>query len=458
MRIRLLLLLTLVLASCEPAQRYPAPPSTPSAAQPREKEDLPQHWSWMRPFATARDVPIEFVSATNPDWAALPKFWNQKIHPAAGMRTIHLGLEPLHAVVAVAAAEQMEVLRIKVPLGLPDPNPLIPSANPPTFEKWRLGKKLFFARLLRSGTETYACADCHQPARGFADARPMPLKGAVNTLSLINALYNRRQFWDGRAGALEEVVVRSLEDERPAPDAPGRQPAEATHIWGGLVKELARDEGFRQGFETVFGISQPTQDAIAKALATYVRTILSGDSLFDRADAERQRAKAATLSSVHFLVVLDDAALKALGNGKLSKDEAAKQIAHGHELFHGKAHCVSCHGGSLFTDHDYHNLGVSPLDGFVAKRMGRIATVPLGLKEERLMGAYRTPTLRALPRTSRYLHDGRRITLHEVVRFFDSDREQQLGLTDTEIDALVLFLEALDGTPVDPVVAAPGAK
>jgi cytochrome c peroxidase len=466
---RILLLLPLTLAACERAQRYPAPDALAPVARVKATQEQSADWSWLPAHGTAQEMPIEFIAPANPLWPTLPEFWNQKIPVAGGMRTIHIGLQPLAAVSVLAAASQLEGLSVKVPRGLPDPNPLIPSANPPTFEKWRLGKKLFFAAVLRSGIESYSCASCHQPEHGFTDKRLTAPHGIVNTPSLINAVYNRHQFWDGRAGTLEEVVVRSLPD---APEAIGAARAEVTHVWREMVVEVARNQEYLAAFDAVFGIPIPTQDAIAKALATYMRTILSGDSLYDRAEAQRRRTGAKELDSAHFLAALDDAALKTLGEGKLKKDEAAQRLAQGHRLFHGKAKCAACHRGELFTDFDFHNIGLNTKDSLPSldKPTGRFAVVPIGLKETRLIGAYKTPTLRALPRTARYFHDGRRISLGEVVEFYDhailstpdlaadlrnGDRPQDLGLKSDEIDALVLFLEALDGTPVDAVIAAP---
>ncbi len=272
--------------------------------------------------------------------------------------------------------------------------------------------------------------------------------------------------------ALEEVLVRSLEDERPASEDPQRPPPEMTHRWGGLVNELAARPTYRATFEALFGIAQPTQDAIAKALATYMRTLLSGDSLYDRAEARRRAAKAPALTADHFLPLLDDATLKVLGGGKLSKADAAGQLARGYDLFHGKAKCAVCHAGPLFSDNDFHNIGITAaakLPPFVPPS-GRITTVPIGLKETRLVGAFKTPSLRALPRTAPYFHNGKRHSLRTVVAFYDHEiwpspylaaalrdgnHEQNLHLTEAEIDALVLFLKSLDGTPLDPIVAAP---
>jgi cytochrome c peroxidase len=147
-------------------------------------------------------------------------------------------------------------------------------------------------------------------------------------------------------------------------------------------------------------------------------------------------------------------------------------LAKGHELYKGKARCAQCHNGPLFTDQDYHNVGYPGDEGAppIGKETGRAAQVPVGLKQARLIGAFRTPSLRNLIKTQPYFHNGLLRTLPQVVDFYDSgvqpslrlakalkddDREQQLNLTPEERDALVMFLRSLEGTPVDAKVQAP---
>src|SRR5438105_4968487 len=156
MRFRpLLLAFCLAFASCEQARRYPSVGEAPKTiVEKKPQEELHAHWAWMRPMAEPFAVPMEFVPPTAPDWQSLPKFWNQVPPAFAGRQTIHIGLPPLEAVAAMLMAERVPTtIRIKVPAGLPDPNPFIPAANPPTYAKWRLGKKLFFAAVLKSGGE-----------------------------------------------------------------------------------------------------------------------------------------------------------------------------------------------------------------------------------------------------------------------------------------------------------------
>ena len=151
----------------------------------------------------------------------------------------------------------------------------------------------------------------------------------------------------------------------------------------------------------------------------------------------------------------------------------------GHELFHGKAGCVTCHHGPLFTDHDYHNIGYPGKDGApdVGVETGRSVQVPVGLKEWRLVGAFRTPSLRNLARTAPYFHDGSHATLRIVVEFYNGGvqpsfhlaaplkdailpgrldekdtRPPPPHLTDAEKEALVIYLRSLQGGPVDAVL------
>ncbi|MCI0683880.1 MAG: c-type cytochrome [Gemmataceae bacterium] len=471
-----LLLGTVTILGCQRAVRYPGVGAANAPAEEQKITPLPT-WSWQLPWLPPEaDVPIVFIAHGHKDWDSLPAFWNVFPPPAAGLRTIHFAQSPLGGAAAMVLADRLETVKIKVPLGLPDPTSNIPAANPPTFGKWKLGREIFFARKLSSGYDTFSCASCHQPDHGFAEDRGNTLGGTRNTLGLINSAYWRHQFWDGRAGALEEVVVRSLDDEAAAEHTSSSDRPQETHRWGGLVRALDADVDFRFRFETVFGLKQPTQDAVAKALATYLRTILSGNSLYDRAEHERLRQQAPQLRAEHFAMFLDGPALAALEPGVADKDSVAKQLVRGHRLFHDKG-CVACHRGPLFTDHDFHNIGVGESSRFriSGQETGRFVQVPIGLKEARLVGAFRTPSLRALPRTAPYFHDGSFPDLLRVVKYFNhsiagniylaeplradpTGLAKALDMDSDDQDALVLFLRSLDGGPVDRIVAAPGER
>jgi cytochrome c peroxidase len=480
---RTLPLLLLAAAGCQPAGRYPIAPPGPSAAARDAASRPAPDYAWLVPNPPL-DIPIRFVdAASRPDeWKALPAFWNHQWGGVAGQRTAHLGLPPLGALAALRLSAAHEVIKIKVPLGLPDPTPHIPAVNPPTHGKWLLGKKLFFDRELLPGPSlerTYACADCHRPATGYAQDRPKAPYGRMNAPTLLNCVYNRRQFWDGRAEHLEEVIQRNLEDEG-RPGVPendsGDQAPEVLHRWGGVVRRLRNQPVYVRDFLRVFGTA-PTQDNVAKALATYLRTLLSGNSVYDRAEAARAERRGAALMTADFRAALDDKTLKALVGEALTGQEAAEQMLLGHTLFFGKARCAVCHPGPLFTDRDFHNVGVGESEFFENARpgqeQGRFAHLPPGLKARRYLGAFKTPTLRSLPRTAPYFHDGSRPTLGAALDYFNRETRVDLNrfldpellngdgtawhpdLTEAELRGLEMFLKSLDGAPVPPDVAGP---
>ena len=463
------------IAGCQRAARYQAAIPV-KAVTPDEKLTAQPTWSWQLPqyAPQADDAPIVFIAHGHPEWDGLRQFWTDFPPRAAGTRTIHFGQSPLAIAGTMLLAGQLESVKIKVPLGLPDPTPNIPAGNPPTRERWRLGRQIFFARKLVGGADTFACVTCHKPAFGFAEEnRPITHNGIRNTLSLINSVYNHHQFWDGRATALEEVLVRTLDDELISGEKPPRRWPQEIHRWGGLVRALDGDIDIRTRFEMVFGLKQPTQDAIAKALATYMRTILSGDSLYDRAEQERRGKKDPILLATHFESMLDARALASLQADAESKDAVAKKLERGHKLFQANG-CATCHPAPLFTDHDFHNIGIGESVRFrkSGEETGRFAHVPIGLKETRLIGAFRTPTLRALPRTAPYFHDGSASDLRIVVTYFargvNDNRylaaplridalghARQLELSEADQAALILFLRTLDGEPVDLLIVTP---
>jgi cytochrome c peroxidase len=425
------------------------------------------------------DTPIVFVPTTSAEWAKLPAYWNAAPFPA-GLPSAHLGLAPIGMAAAWALVEHHAAVKIKVPRGLPDPTPHIPHANPPTVGKWRLGKALFFMPIVKVGSKSVSCAVCHDPASGFAQSPGNPTGAKFDSPSLLNAVYNRRQFWDGRADSLEETLFRGFEDEGASSPDKRLERGLEQHDWRGFVRDLVdkKDENLHRQFEAVFGIKHPTQDAVARSLATYIRTLLSGDSIHDAAEQARMDAAAPALTAAHFAAALkDDAAAASLRDSVHDKtptrDELPSLLMKGHALFHGKARCAQCHRGPLFTDHDFHNIGFDDKEGWPTggKETGRAVHVPVGLKEIRLVGAFRTPTLRNLIGTNPYFHDGSRKSLRDVVYYYnvgvppfspyvakalkDGDQPQMLVLTREDNDALVCFMRSLQGRRVDPLLTAP---
>jgi cytochrome c peroxidase len=457
----------LVVLGCQPAARYNPDLASALENQPKGPEPIPDDYAWLPPLPNSRDIPILFLDAvTNADeWNKLEKFWNWVPLPGTGQSTIHFGLPPLQAVSALVLTEQVKtVIKIKVPLGLPNPAKLIPAANPPTLLKWSLGRRLFFDKSLLSPGRELACASCHNPKEGFTENGPV-LRVKMKAPSLINCAFNQTQFWDGRVTYLEEVVQRSLEDERPGvkPDPQD----DVRHAWKGIVGRLRGSSGdYPEVFRTVFG-TYPTQDNVAKALATYLRTILSANSLHDKAERERQGKQ---MEAKHYEKWLTPETARALER-PLTPSSASQLIFQGYQLFHGKARCSLCHPAPLFTNHDFHNAGVRE-SADAPETSGRIVIVPIGVKDQRLEGAFKTPALRGLLQTSPFMHDGSLRTLDAVIKYFNTgleggrhldpllrmsdglERGRSLGLGEEEVRALVLFLKALDGEPVDPLIAA----
>jgi cytochrome c peroxidase len=455
-----LALFPLLLAGCQPARRYPQPPAP--ARQPARAVPLPANQLWLEPAASTQDVPIVFVAAGSAEWAGLPHFWNRFPPPLTGTATAHLGQSPLGAALALLVLDRLDVVKIKVPLGLPDPTPLVPAANPPALLKWKLGKRLFFDPELLPARDGGSCARCHIPERGFT----LPFAPPGDTLqmhppSLLNCVYNRSQFWDGRVRALEEVIGGALASDQPG--VPG-----ITHAWPGLVARLRGSKEYRGAFMQAFAIRQPTLDATAKALAIYLRTLLSGNSLFDQAVSQAGKRGPYGLKVEDFAAVLDDEGLERLGQKGATRQETARALWTGWRLFHGDAGCARCHGGPTFTNHGFHNIGIRESE-YLAKpgeEAGRFHWLAVGLKDARLIGAFRTPTLRNLPRTGPYFHDGSAGTVEEAVQFFNRRLDarfndhldpllltgprtaQRLDLHLEDVRALALFLRALDGETV----------
>lgn len=287
----------------------------------------------------------------------------------------------------------------------------VPADNPLTPEKVALGRELFLDPIL-SADRSVSCASCHDPERSFTDDRPKSVGvfdrvGPRRVPKLLNRGYGRSFFWDGRIPTLEEQVlqpvINSLEMDLEVSEA---------------VARLSADPGYPSEFREAFGRA-PNRDDLARALASYVRTILSGDSRYDRYVA------GATES-------LDEAELLGL------------------EVFRGKGNCVTCHLGPNLTDERFHNTGVGYKDGRFEDD-GRFAVS--GRESE--LGAFKTPTLRNVAQTAPYMHDGSIATLEDVIDDYDNggtpnpnlDREiRKLGLTETEKAALAAFMRTLTGT------------
>jgi cytochrome c peroxidase len=297
----------------------------------------------------------------------------------------------------------------KIPLGLDLYMP-VPASNALSPEKVSLGRRLFFDRRL-SRDKSLSCAGCHDPARGFTDAKAVSTgvfhrRGTRNVPTLINRGYGSAFFWDGRASSLEEQVLQPIQN-----------PAEMDLSVEEVVVRLRRDRHYQAQFRLVFG-DEINRDNLARTLASYVRSILSGDSPYDQ-----------------YL------------NG--DQEALSAEARDGLRLFRGKGNCITCHVGPNLTDERFHNTGVAWSDGKLTDP-GRFAVT--GKDQDR--GAFKPPTLREIARTAPYMHDGSLATLEDVVKYYDrgGNRNSELDpeirplrLSFVEQQNIVVFLRCLNG-------------
>ncbi len=297
-----------------------------------------------------------------------------------------------------------------IPNGLDSLLVQIPEDNPMTAEKIALGKALFFDERL-SLDATVSCAFCHNPLQGFADGREVALgiyglEGTRNTPTLVNRLFSRDQNWDGRAKSLEEQILEHIQN-----------PYEMRNTFENLVNTLKAVEHYRKAFQIVFG-TEVTVEGIAKAIASFERTLLSGSAPFDQ------------------FITGESGAI-------------SKSAERGFVLFKSKrVNCIACHSGQNFTDEKYQNNGAG-MDK-QEPDWGRFVYT----KNDTDKGKFKTPTLRDVTRTAPFMHDGSVRTLKDVVAFYNeggipnkylSKHVKPLHLTEQEKTDLVEFLKTLTG-------------
>lgn len=308
-------------------------------------------------------------------------------------------------------------LEIAAPTGLP-PVPA-PADNRPTADSVALGRRLFYEVKL-SGDDTLSCASCHRPELYFSDGQAVARgvrgqPGPRNTPGLLNAAYNVAQFWDGRAASLEQQA-----------GAPVANPLEMNQPHELCVARLNADRTYQAEFARVFGPGPITMDKIEKAIAAFERTLLSGNSPFDRYQYGGEK-NALSSAAIRGLAIFTD---KTRGN------------------------CATCHligeKFALLTDGRFHNLGAGMNSSGELTDQGRYDQS----RNEAERGAFRTPSLRNVAQTAPYMHDGSLKTLREVVDFYvgggnsnpQLDSEiRPLRLSAQERADLIAFLEALTG-------------
>lgn len=301
-------------------------------------------------------------------------------------------------------------MTVKVPLGLPQL--AIPADNPMTEAKVELGKMLYFDKRL-SQDATVSCATCHDPKMAWAEKRATSegikkLVGDRNSPTVINAAYMPVMFWDGRAASLEEQALGPIEN-----------PIEMGHSMESLVPNLAKIPEYEKRFQEVFGTGV-TKEGIAKAIAAFERTILSGNSPYDK-------------------YVAGD------------KSAMSEEQVRGMDLFTGKAGCGDCHSAPIFSNGNYYNAGIGSSKDNPDPGRKKVSN------RDSDMGKFRVPHLRDAAETGPYFHDGSVEKLEDAVRIMATgciDNPnlsaslkgiKEAKLTDQEIADITAFVKALSG-------------
>lgn len=294
------------------------------------------------------------------------------------------------------------------PLGLPAEQLAPPADNPFSPERFALGRRLFFDPIL-SRDRSVSCASCHQPDHGFASGDPRAIgiagqRADRNAPTLLNRALGTRQMWDGHAASLEEQALLPIENQK--------------EMGLPLEQALARLRGDREYdalFRTAFA-DGVTRDNLARAIATFVRKLLVGNSPVDR-----------------FREAVD---LAALGTDELA----------GLWIWESKGRCWRCHPSPNYTDEQFHDTGVGAVNG--EPEPGRFAITA----DEHDRGRFKTPTLRGLALTAPYMHDGSLATLEDVVAYYRrggnpnrnlDESVAPIEMTDEDAAHLVAFLKAL---------------
>ena len=342
-------------------------------------------------------------------------------------------------------------VKFEMPKGLPEAvwRELIPKDNPLTAEKVALGEKLFFEKRL-SVDRTVSCATCHDPATAFADSNMVGIgienkKGARNSPTVLNAVFFDSQFWDGRAPSLEEQSK-----------LPIINPIEMGMKDHTIVVDRVRQAPeYKAMFVAAFGSDLIDIDRIAKAIASFERLQVSGNSPFDR------------------FIAGDQSAIS----------ESAKR---GWVLFNGQARCISCHAfnstSPFFSDFKFHNIGVAAKDqnfpdlarraqALIARGGNKkLIQDELALKEgfselgrylitgePKDIGAFKTSGLREIELTAPYMHNGSEKTLLDVVKFYNDGGKinpnldggmRPLKLTDPQMEDLVELMKTFTSDDV----------
>ena len=297
-----------------------------------------------------------------------------------------------------------------------------PKSEWQTRETEQLGRMLFFDPRLSSSGQL-ACASCHDSQLGWGDGKRFSAghdrqEGTRNAMSLLNVAYKKQLFWDGRADGLLDLILQPIQS-----------PLEMNADLPTIIDRLNSIDGYREPFEAAFGDPEATPDRITKGIAAFLLTIFSSKSRFD-----------------HFVG----------GDYEALTDQEIQGL----HLFRTKARCMNCHHGPLLTDNEFHHTGLSYF-GRRFEDLGRYQAT----NQEEDRGKFRTPSLRDLPFTGPWMHNGLFTDLTGILRMYNngitfnssvryrpgapplSPLIKPLGLTKEEIAELEAFLLSVSRTP-----------
>ncbi len=343
-------------------------------------------------------------------------------------------LEMAQIEVWLADPANHELLDFELPMGLATGASQIKGVdkNPLTRAKIELGRQLYFDPRL-SADATISCASCHDPAEGFARHTQFGegikgQKGDRNSPVSYNRILSDNQFWDGRAGSLEEQAV-----------GPIANPIEMGNTHEACVETLAGIPGYKAQFDKIFG--RLDIDAVGEAIASFERTIVTEPTPFDYYEQLRPFEKLDKED------IEDDPELKERYDAALAAAEAhplSESAKRGRELFFSdKAGCSACHVGANLTDEKYHNIGVG-MDN-ENPHVGREKVT----EDPKHTGAFKTPTIRNVAKSAPHMHDGSQKDLVEVVEFYAKgghpnpnldEKIKKLDLSDQDKKDLVEFM------------------
>ena len=310
---------------------------------------------------------------------------------------LHSQIRPASTVMPIG-----KTVQIKVPLGLPPV--VIPADNPPTAETIALGRRLFYDPIL-SADRSVSCASCHSPQFGFADPRPVSegvgkKTGTRHSPPVVNATYYTVQFWDGRAPTLENQA-----------EGPVQNPVEMANTLKTVEDRLNADASYSQQFAEAWGARPIVYEMVEKSIASFERTVISGNSPFDRWK---------------------------YGHDKNAVDDSVKR---GFVVFTSKkkADCAACHTVgekyALFTDNQFHNVGVGVNAGDFTD-VGLYAVT----HNEADKAKFKTPSLRNVAQRAPYMSDGSLKDLKQVIDFYIG-----AGNSNPNLDPKIHVLDFLTG-------------